>query len=224
MQTWLRITLLGVCAAIGIAVALGVALNKPAVTPRAAGAKRLVASAAVVPVDPPVSSAAGPNISAPSVAAPPFAAAPVVAPYRDPVARQMGQLEETLQELEQSSHRRERSMLRALAALQDRIDDSAPKPGPATAEELPEEAQQPQAIESAPSIQLAKPGAEPIADVRRDEGDNSFSLNVQGSDIRAVLEMISRAAGLNIIASRKVTGPVTANLSEIGRASCRERV
>jgi type IV pilus assembly protein PilQ len=210
MQIWLRITLLAVCTAIGIAVALGVALNKPAGSPKSPTSKRTVATAAVAPVDVPMTTATAPNVSAP-----PFASAPVVAPYRDPVARHMGQLEETLQELEESSHRRERSMLRALAAIQDRIDDSAPKPGPATAEEAPEEAQQPPVADSAPEVGPAKTSTEPYADVRRDEGDNSFSLNVQGSDIRAVLEMISKAAGLNIIASRKVTGPVTANLSGV---------
>src|SRR6478752_6162345 len=115
MQIWLRITLLAVCTAIGIAVALGVALNKPVTVPKSPVSKRIV-SAALVPAEPPPSAA-----PAPTIAAPPFATAPVVAPYRDPVARQVGQLEETLQELEESSHRRERSMLRALAALQDRI-------------------------------------------------------------------------------------------------------
>src|SRR5207248_5992508 len=92
---------------------------------------------------------------------------------------------------------------------------SAAKPGPATAEELPAEEQQPPVADSAPEVRRAKPSGESYADVRRDEGDNSFSLNVQGSDIRAVLEMISKATGLNIIASRKVTGPVTANLSGV---------
>src|SRR2546430_10611060 len=124
MQIWLRITLLAVCTAIGIAVALGVALNKPATAPKAPATKRIVA-ATLVPTEPLLPAAPSPNIFGP-----PFASAPVVAPYRDPVARQIGQFEETLQELEQSSHRRERSMLRAIAALQDRIDDSAPKPGP----------------------------------------------------------------------------------------------
>src|SRR6478672_8958134 len=115
MQIWFRITLLGICTAIGVAVALALALKKPEIAPKSPMIKRLVATASVTP-----------EPAAPlNVTAPPFVAAPVVAPYRDPVARQVGQLEETLQELEESSHRRERSMLRALAAMQDRIDDSA---------------------------------------------------------------------------------------------------
>jgi len=207
MQIWLRITLLAVCTAMGVALALGVALSKPANAPQAA-VKRIAASAAVLPESP------VPAAPVASVAAPPFVAAPVVAPYRDPVARQMGQLEETLQELEESSHRRERSMLRALAAMQDRIDDSATKPAPPAVEEVPGESLPQPPTEISPDIRV-KPGTELPADVRRDEGDNGFSLNIQGTDIRAVLEMISKETGLNIIASRKVTGPVTANLSGV---------
>ena len=126
MQIWLRITLLAVCTAIGIAVALAVALNKPPLPPQ-----KLPIAQRGVAVIPPSNQPVLPP------AAPAFAAAPVVAPYCDPVARQMGQFEETLQELENSSHRRERSMLRAIAAIQNRIDDPLPKPGPTAAEEAP---------------------------------------------------------------------------------------
>src|SRR5947208_4187372 len=120
MQMWLRITLLAVCTAIGIAVALGVALNKPVPSPQKLPTVRAGIVAAPLRIEQPV--------LPPS--APAFSAAPVVAPYRDPVARQMGQLEDTLQELEESSHRRKRSMLRAIPAMQNRIDDPLPKPGP----------------------------------------------------------------------------------------------
>src|SRR5207237_10071728 len=53
------------------------------------------------------------------------------------------------------------------------------------------------------------------ADVRRAEGDDTLSIKIQNNDIRAVLEVISRETGLNIIASKKVTGVVTANLNGV---------
>jgi hypothetical protein len=110
MHTWLRIALLSAGTAIGIAVALAVALNKPDV----AGKVKATQPAA-----------AAPAVESNAVAAPtPVVAEPVVAPYRDPIARQVGQLEESIQELEESSHRRERSMLRAIAAMQERTEDA----------------------------------------------------------------------------------------------------
>lgn len=62
------------------------------------------------------------------------------------------------------------------------------------------------------------PGAQPLApalapsEVRRLEGDEGISLSIQNTDIRTVLEMISRETGLNIVASKNVQGTVTANL------------
>jgi len=57
-------------------------------------------------------------------------------------------------------------------------------------------------------------GTEPLAasEMRRLEGDDGISLNIQNTDIRTVLEMISRETGLNIVASKNVQGTVTANL------------
>ena len=77
------------------------------------------------------------------------------------------------------------------------------------------EAAQTQPAVAAPGAPVAMKMAETKADVRRTEGDDSLSINIQNTDIRAVLEMISRETGLNIIASRKVTGAVTANLSGV---------
>src|SRR3954468_8073645 len=95
MQSWLRITLLAACGAIGIAVALAIALHPSADAEHTAQNTRAPKVTAVVVAEPQLP---------PPIAAPP--PAPVVAPYRDPIARQVGQLEETMQELEESSHRR----------------------------------------------------------------------------------------------------------------------
>jgi type IV pilus assembly protein PilQ len=221
MQHWLRATLLAFCAAIGIAVALALALatppsgdeaaNSPQLQPKLAA--RLTSAAEEKPL------AENQPPSLPALIAP---AVPVVAPYRDIVARQVGQLEESLQELEESSHRRERSMLRALAALQDRIDEvprrlpvaeQQPAPEPPN---LPPFADPPSsAVEPAAEQPPADSKFETRAEVRRAEGDDNLSINIQNTDIRAVLEMIARETGLNIIASRKVTGAVTANLNGV---------
>jgi hypothetical protein len=90
MHTWLRITLLAVCTAVGVAVAMAVAIHKPA-EPNVAAEQAVKAPAPPVePVKP--------------VIVPPVE--PVIAPYRDPIARQVGQLEESIQQLEESSWRR----------------------------------------------------------------------------------------------------------------------
>src|SRR5438067_2067018 len=101
MHTWLRTTLLALCTGVGIAVALAVALHQPA-------------KSSITRGEPAARPASGP---APATGIPPVAVAaaivpaepqPIVAPYRDTVARQVGQLEESILQLEESSHRRDR--------------------------------------------------------------------------------------------------------------------
>src|ERR1043165_6406550 len=105
-------------------------------------------------------------------------------------------------------------MVRALAAMQNRIDD--PLPRVEAAEEPAADGEQPPAADAAPEMVVPiRRASEQHADVRRAEGDDNLSINIQNTDIRAVLEMISRETGLNIIASRKVTGAVTANLTGV---------
>jgi type IV pilus assembly protein PilQ len=75
---------------------------------------------------------------------------------------------------------------------------------------------EPQADQTRPDVAPAAPPprAEPLApsEVRKLEGDEGISLHIQNTDIRTVLEMISRETGLNIVASKNVQGTVTANL------------
>ncbi len=213
MHTGLRITLLAVCLATGVAVALAVGLNRPAQPAKQHDATvKVKHETAVIVAEAPVANPAPPDNSLrPNHGDAPWS--PILAPYRDPVAKQVGQLEDTIQQLEESSQRRDRSMLRAIAAIQDRIDEPRP-PAPLVAE-LPLEAAQPQPAVAGPAAPAPPKMAETKADVRRSEGDDGLSINIQNTDIRAVLEMISRETGLNIIASRKVTGVVTANLSGV---------
>jgi type IV pilus assembly protein PilQ len=202
MHTWLRITLLAVCTAAGVGVAMAVAIQKPS-EPKSTA--REAARAPDWPAAP----------FKPVVAAP---AEPVLAPYRDRVAQQVDQLEDTIQQLEESSHRRQRSMLQAIEAIQDRIEQ--PFGGQQTVATQPPPVPPP-ALDALPAPQTATSGrglegqAEARQDVRRTEGDDTLSISIQNTDLRAVLETISRETGLNIIASKNVTGVVTANLNGV---------
>jgi type IV pilus assembly protein PilQ len=51
--------------------------------------------------------------------------------------------------------------------------------------------------------------------VQRDEGDDKLRVSVQNSDIRDVLDLLSQQGDLNILASKNVTGSVSASLSGV---------
>ena len=228
MYTLLRITLLTVCVGAGIAAAMAVALGTPAPL-EDSGAKSHVSFHLAGGSESGTARAADTIAQASQTAAEaPSAPLPVTAPYRDPVARQVGQIEETLQQLEESSHRRERSMLRAIASLQDQIQL---QPLPGTVAPPPAAAAAPPAVPAAgpvtggpaaggPVLADGAPGAAAenlpaSSEVRQEEGEDGLTINIQNSDIRHVLELLSQEAGLNIIASRNVSGTVTANLSGV---------
>jgi type IV pilus assembly protein PilQ len=176
MPDLLRITLLTVSLAVGIAVALAIALAQP-------------------PMEQAPQQQEPPPVGERRVPPPPIE--PALAPYREPIARQMGRLEEAILQIEEASHRRERSLLRAISAVQEQLDERPSAEAPPPPMPVP------------PPVQELPP---PADTVRRGEGDDQLNINIQNSDIRSVLEMLSQEAGLNIVASRSVTGAVTANL------------
>ena len=51
--------------------------------------------------------------------------------------------------------------------------------------------------------------------IQRDEGDDSLIVNLKDSDIRGVLESLSQHGGLNILASKSVTGTMSASLNGV---------
>jgi len=59
------------------------------------------------------------------------------------------------------------------------------------------------------------PSPEPDQQIRRDEGDDSLTINFKDSDIRDVLGMLSEQDDLNILASKGVTGKVSASLKGV---------
>jgi len=219
MLTVVRVALLGVALAMGIATALALALQKPAGSPALENRVADHGSPGTT-ADRPVPDASRTEAKAAPQASPvaegrvettvpEFPVAPRIATYRDPIARQVDELEATLQQIEASSQRRERSMLHAIAALQDQMETrAAPPPAPA-GEAPPAPAAPPAAAPPAEALPA------PAGSVHRDAGDDKLTINIQNSDIRSVLEMLSQEAGLNILASRNVSGSVTANLSGV---------
>lgn len=236
MPTLLRITLISVSLALGIAVALGLAMHKPVQTVKAKAAPEATGPSA--PVTPP----------------PP--AAPVIAPYRDPVAA----LQETIFQMEQSSQQRQMSMMRAVSMLQGQMLDTQsqaaaarqqpqqpadpqqqaggqqPPPGGPELDPCPifgpdppagdpqmqpanpaGDPSQPPSAELPPPPLVTQPSQQPNplapGDAIASEGDGRLNLNAQNSDLRVVLEQLSQhAGGLNIMASKSVAGVVNANL------------
>jgi type IV pilus assembly protein PilQ len=79
----------------------------------------------------------------------------------------------------------------------------ASPPAPAELTEAPDD----EPVESLPAPRPAE--------IRRGEGDDDLVVNVQNSDIRDVLELLSKLGNLNILASKSVTGPVSASLTGV---------
>jgi len=124
-----------------------------------------------------------------SVAAPPV-------PWE--IAQQIERLEKAIQRADEISQRgRESSREEATAEI---TDPAGNRPAPGA---------------TVPPGVLPPPEAVGHAEVRRDEGDNALVINIQDSDIRKVLELLSQQGGLNILASPNVTGKVSASLTGV---------
>jgi type IV pilus assembly protein PilQ len=195
MQTLLRISLLCLFAAGGITVAIALAVNKPSPA-KAAKAAEPVTAAAVPAALPP---------------------APVFAPYRDPVASQISQLDETIDRAREASTEQSQSLLQAIGSLARQIGQAHVQ---AEQQEPPQPAAaQPAAAQPAPELRTpdnraAVPG-EPADRIVRSEGDDKLTFNIQNTDIRVVLEQLSEQGGFNILATKSVQGTVTASLRDV---------
>ncbi|MEX2175606.1 MAG: secretin and TonB N-terminal domain-containing protein, partial [Pirellulaceae bacterium] len=128
--------------------------------------------------------------------------------YRDPVANQIGELDEAISQTRELAHQTQQN-------LQAAISNFAQQVGAAQAAAA--------VVQVPPAIPPLPPGAPerealpaPQADkLTRGEGDNEISINVQNSDIRTVLELISEQGGLNILASKNVSGTVSIALKDV---------
>jgi type IV pilus assembly protein PilQ len=130
---------------------------------------------------------------------------PIYVPYQPPVTQQSGRLEQVLESLQQSTERNGEAFANALRAMQQN-QNQAP-----AAEALPPQ--------TAPRTQLNSPEELPhtpgVARVVRGEGDDQLNLDVQNSDLRHVLELISAETQLNILTSKNVSGNVSATLRNV---------
>jgi type II secretory pathway component GspD/PulD (secretin) len=205
----IRILLLGICAAVGLALAIGMALQAPMLP---------------LPADESLAELAKGELKAakpaklPLPEAAPAAPAPPLAIYTN----QIKSLEETIELLHRNQQRQQRQMSGVLDDLRDELDASHRRIAQTEPRRLPPEEPPPpeppaplppaKEPERMPAEALPPPPA-PL--VHRDEGDDRLELKLQDSDIRDVLEMLSKELGLNIIASKSVSGPVTATLNGV---------
>jgi type IV pilus assembly protein PilQ len=191
MQTLLRLSLLCLFSAGGVGVAIALAVSKPP--------PKLVP----VPRDLPVVTPTPLTVAAPT---------PERLPPREEFVSQISALDASIVQAREASDQQSQGLLHAITNLARQIgqahvqadpEEAAPPPAPAPAPAAPT----PDTRESLPL-----PPADRIA---AGEGDNEISINVQNTDIRAVLELLSEQGGLNILASKNVSGTVTAALKDV---------
>lgn len=196
MEAFPRLALLGACVAAGVGLAVCITLSV-AEPPPQADALQAIASSPAVDVD----------ITPPSATDLLAATAPAPVPYKPRVAGEIGS--------EQSSNESPRST-QLVADLIDivklqAVRNQTPAEGPAAADE-------PLPVAPPPVPATPEPLPEPaqrVPVIQPDEGDDSIRVTVQNSDIRDVLELLSQQGDLNILASKSVTGTVSASLSGV---------
>lgn len=209
----IRMLLMGLGAALGLALAIGLGLQGPgsALDSDEAAAPRSAA------LDPPINKRPDPP-EAPTVAAAPVVPPPSALPLTV-YTNQIKSLEETIDLLQRNQQRQQRQMAGVLDDLREeltvkqrrvaQIEPAPPEPPPPAAP-VPPSAPAPEP-ERMPPESLPPPA--PL--VNRAEGDDKLELKLQDSDIRDVLDMLSKELGLNIVASKNVVGPVTATLNGV---------
>jgi type IV pilus assembly protein PilQ len=232
--------LLAGCVAIGIASGVAVALRPASIERR--GAKRserealsapgpaataqpqaLPVASEVPPASPPAvgpvwaayreAVAQQPAVPTPAEPANPFrsvpsAASPENAAGQSPAGEVSSQLEPAAGGVPREGAGGERAIAPMALPSDGVASDQTP---PATGQTALPDGAQPKTPPPSPDNPSAAQGAA-SSEVRRLEGDEGISLSIQNTDIRTVLEMISRETGLNIVASKNVQGTVTANL------------
>ncbi|HUG70998.1 MAG TPA: secretin and TonB N-terminal domain-containing protein [Pirellulaceae bacterium] len=217
MQFILRITILGVFAAAGVALAISIAANTRvapiALIPEDKGnelaeprVEKVVASE--VPVMPPASTenfgpVATPTapqfeqmatfpVAAPVVSQPPLTAPPLLAEYEPRFANQLDSVLEAIGRFQTQ----QTETTDAVTRLQEQLPARPPTLS------LPEENLPPTPPTSSGQVQLTP-------------GSDLIDIDAQDSDIRHVLKLLSKAGGLNILASPNVSGNVSASLQNV---------
>ncbi len=114
------------------------------------------------------------------------------APYAEPFS--LGAIQETVKQAMEELRRNEQPVAQAAPPA---LQDPAPLP---------------------PSLApQAAPSAAPVGDARiRDEESGLLTIHIQNEDIRKVLELLGTHGGINILASPRVQGTVSATLGDVG--------
>ena len=226
MQSFLRLILLGFFSAVGIGVAICLALTlEPAADSPVTQGQTDVAAAPCSGIATAPSAASDedpgrtdttPNrpesASSAQVPSDASAAGPVIAPFHPAVAFQVDRLEELAEKARESTDRTDSIMRRALSFLQP------PAKNPDT-----RAAADPDAVDTAPadaSANAPNTPAVPIAasqptEVERGSADDRVDVNSAGTDIRVILDLLGRMGNLNILASANVQGTVSISLNDV---------
>jgi len=246
MHKLLRITLLGVFGAAGVGIAIAVATQSkpPAETGQTnrPGFEGIPAASHIanVPLGHTSASPQGESSLAMRLHAP-GRNTPQRAGYQDRVAQFPG--EAALQQAQQTMQQNRDAMMQNAREFGEMMESqgmevpeelkqqssgnssrrgrasggTATRGGPAAATQLPETI--PTRGNRSAEVTIT-PGPE----VYPGEGDGQLSINVQNSDIRAVLDLLSRQGGLNILAGKSVQGTVSASLSNVDIATALDAI
>ncbi|MCA9247870.1 MAG: hypothetical protein KDA42_12160, partial [Planctomycetales bacterium] len=224
MQTLLRITILGIFASAGVALAIGVAMSTPDATvaklegPPIASSGEPSERHQEAPRDriPFADEAANDQIGLSEAAQlqpqPPVTQNRGVQPALNLNPTSMGDVFNMIGPLIQqiSKAQAESAVAQSQLQMQRQGPFPAPDANALQAQVAPPsnvtQANTPRASDMEPRTVIRKPA---------DEGDDSLSITIQGEDIRKVLELLSEQGGLNILASRSVSGLVSATLQNV---------
>lgn len=220
MPNAIRILILGACAALGLGVAIALALSQPApqvapespdlpnVSTSAAIAQTPLAPAIATPPTPPQPTLAPVEAILPEHRTPEFAA------YRRAVSGQIEGLQESIESIDRNAQKQQRFIKDFLSNLEQQ-QEQRQNPPPIEAPPPPQPPTPPQPLEQPEALPPA--AATPsTAKVARESNDpTKLQMNAKDEDIRMVLQLLSEAGGLNIIASKSVTGTVTASLAGV---------
>jgi type IV pilus assembly protein PilQ len=136
--------------------------------------------------------------------------APELAAYRRAVSGQIDNLQESIEMLDRNAQKQQRRLSDILSNLEKQQEERQNPP--------PFEAPPPPMRTPTPPVAQpeALPPAAPATKVAREMADpTKLQMNAKDEDIRLVLQMLSEAGGLNIIASKSVSGTVTASLAGV---------
>lgn len=223
MQFILRLTILGIFAAAGVALAISVAASTPTPSPglaqdseeelvvESSGAETVgdpdTSWATAIPASSPLTAAADPpeQITTYPTATIPvsplqIAAPALIAEYEPRLADQLDGVQKAIEQLNSS----QAATADAVSKIRDQIPGRTnPAAGPTSGsvlEPLPAE-ELPQAPKNDAKVSITP--------------DDLVDIDAQDADIRYILKLLSRAGGLNILASPQVSGSVSASLKGV---------